>query len=36
MNIMKTILLLLALSVGLAACGIKGDPERPSAAQKAQ
>ena len=33
---MKTVLLMLALSLGLAACGVKGDPEPPPATQLAQ
>jgi predicted small lipoprotein YifL len=33
---MKATLLLLALSLSLAACGIKGDPEPPPATQQAQ
>jgi predicted small lipoprotein YifL len=33
---MKAFLLLLCLSLGLAACGIKGDPEPPPATQQAQ
>jgi predicted small lipoprotein YifL len=33
---MKTILLLLALSVGLAACGVRGDPEPPPASEQAK
>ncbi len=28
---MKTLIIILALSFGLAACGIKGDPEAPGA-----
>ena len=31
---MKAVLLLIALSLGLAACGMKGDPEPPDATQK--
>ena len=31
---MKTIILLLALSLSLAACGVRGDPEPPPAASK--
>jgi predicted small lipoprotein YifL len=33
---MKTLILLLALSVSLAACGIKGDPEPPPSSEQAQ
>jgi predicted small lipoprotein YifL len=33
---MKTILLLVALSVSLAACGVKGDPEPPPSSEQAQ
>jgi len=33
---MKPILLLFALSLSLAACGIKGDPEPPPSYQQAQ
>jgi predicted small lipoprotein YifL len=33
---MKIMLLFLAMSLGLAACGVKGDPEPPPAAQQAQ
>lgn len=33
---MKTVLILLALSLGLAACGVRGDPEPPPAAEQAQ
>ncbi len=29
---MKTVLILVALTLGLAACGVKGDPEPPPAA----
>ena len=36
MTPMKAVLLLLALSLSLAACGIKGDPEPPPATQQAQ
>jgi len=28
---MKTVLLLIAVILGLAACGVRGDPERPPA-----
>ncbi|MEI7600455.1 MAG: lipoprotein [Aestuariivirga sp.] len=31
---MKTVLLILALSLTLAACGIKGDPQPPKSADK--
>lgn len=34
MTHMKTVLLLLALTLTLAACGIKGDPQPPDATQK--
>jgi predicted small lipoprotein YifL len=33
---MKAILLLLALSATLAACGVKGDPEPPPSLQQQQ
>ena len=33
---MKTLLLLLALSMGLAACGVRGDPEPPPRIVEAQ
>ncbi|WP_421693138.1 LPS translocon maturation chaperone LptM [Aestuariivirga sp.] len=33
---MKSVLMLLALSLALAACGIKGDPEPPPATEKTQ
>ena len=33
---MKAVLLLLALSLALAACGIKGDPEPPPGTDKTQ
>ena len=33
---MKTLLLLLALSVTLAACGVRGDPEAPPKFTQAQ
>jgi predicted small lipoprotein YifL len=33
---MKTLLVLLALSLSLAACGVKGDPEAPPANLQAQ
>ena len=33
---MKPALLLLALSLTLAACGIKGDPQPPDATQKTE
>ncbi|MFN4141004.1 LPS translocon maturation chaperone LptM [Aestuariivirga sp.] len=33
---MKIILLLAALSVSLAACGVKGDPEPPPSTEQAQ
>ena len=33
---MKTALLLLALSLTLAACGIKGDPEAPKSTETQQ
>ena len=36
MKPMKAMLLLLALSLTLAACGIKGDPEPPSATEKTE
>ncbi len=36
MTPMKTALLLLALSIGLAACGIKGDPEPPKSTETQQ
>ena len=36
MTHMKTALLLLAMSLTLAACGIKGDPEPPSATEKTE
>ena len=36
MTLMKTVLLLLAMSLTLAACGIKGDPEPPDATQTTQ
>lgn len=34
MTLMKAVLLLLALSLTLAACGIKGDPQPPDATEK--
>ena len=36
MTPMKAVLLLLALSLTLAACGIKGDPEPPDVTQKTE
>jgi predicted small lipoprotein YifL len=36
MALMKTVLILLALSLGLAACGVRGDPEPPPAAEQSQ
>lgn len=33
---MKTLIIILALSLGLAACGIKGDPEAPPSTTQAQ
>ena len=33
---MKHILILLALAVGIASCGVRGDPEAPPAMQQAQ
>mgnify|MGYP003438104655 FL=1 len=36
MTLMKTALLLLALSLTLAACGIKGDPEPPKSTETQQ
>ena len=36
MTRMKTVLLLLALSLTLAACGIKGDPEPPKSTDTQQ
>ena len=33
---MKTLLVLIALSLSLAACGVKGDPEPPPANLQAQ
>ena len=36
MTIMKTALLLLAVSLTLAACGIKGDPEPPKSTETTQ
>jgi len=33
---MKTVLLLLALSLTVAACGIKGDPEPPKSTETQQ
>lgn len=36
MTFMKTALLLLALSLTLAACGIKGDPEPPKSTETQQ
>jgi predicted small lipoprotein YifL len=33
---MKTAALLLALALGLAACGVRGDPERPPAFTQSQ
>ena len=33
---MKILVVILALSLGLAACGIKGDPEAPSSTEQAQ
>jgi len=33
---MKTLLLIIALCAGLAACGVRGDPEPPPATQQAQ
>ncbi len=33
---MKTILLLLLLSMSLAACGVRGDPEPPTNSEPAQ
>jgi predicted small lipoprotein YifL len=33
---MKTLLVLLALTLGLAACGVRGDPEPPPANLQAQ
>ncbi len=33
---MKTVLLLLALSLTLAACGVKGDPEPPKSTDTQQ
>jgi predicted small lipoprotein YifL len=33
---MKTFLVLLALTLGLAACGVRGDPEPPPANLQAQ
>ncbi|MBI2718652.1 MAG: lipoprotein [Rhizobiales bacterium] len=31
---MKTFLLILAVAISLAACGVRGDPEPPGGAQK--
>jgi predicted small lipoprotein YifL len=36
MGSMKALLVLLALSLSLAACGVKGDPEPPPANWQAQ
>ena len=36
MKPLKTLLVLLALSASLAACGVKGDPELPPATEKTQ
>jgi predicted small lipoprotein YifL len=36
MTEMKTVLLLLAMSFTLAACGIKGDPEPPKSTETQQ
>ena len=36
MTHMKTVLLLLALSLTLAACGIKGDPQPPKSTETTQ
>ena len=36
MTSMKTVLLILALSLTLAACGIKGDPEPPKSTDTQQ
>ena len=36
MKTVKTVLVLLALSASLAACGVKGDPEPPPATEKTQ
>ncbi len=36
MTAMKTAILLLALSLTLAACGIKGDPEPPKSTETQQ
>jgi predicted small lipoprotein YifL len=33
---MKILLVLLALTLSLAACGVRGDPEAPSASVQAQ
>jgi predicted small lipoprotein YifL len=33
---MKAILLLLAVTVSLAACGVRGDPEPPPSSEQAQ
>ena len=33
---MKTLLMLVVIAIGLAACGIKGDPEAPPSFQQAQ
>jgi predicted small lipoprotein YifL len=36
MKTAKALLVLLALSASLAACGVKGDPELPPATEKVQ
>jgi predicted small lipoprotein YifL len=36
MTLMKTVLLLLAISLTLAACGIKGDPQPPKSTETQQ
>ena len=33
---MKTALLLIALALGIASCGVRGDPEPPAKSEQAQ